>query len=699
MPTDQDRLDSAMALHRAGKLEEARTAYVGILREDSQNANVLHLLGLIAYQTGKFQEAAQSIDAAISQCPHDAKFLSNRGNVAKAMGERHQALRFYQRALEADPDFGDAQFNMAVLLQEMAELQAAAEIYQTLLAKDPSNADAGNNLGLIRLQQGRLNEAERLFSGLKTSQESLLNLAILYEKKGDLQRAEAIYRDALKIDPPQPEGFFNLGGLLDRRGKVRLAIEALEKAIALKPEYAEAKTALRHQYMHACAWQKLAKLEARIDDDALRISGDGRTAETPFLSVVRIDDAPANLAAAKSWARYLEDRFKPLFDHRSKIADGAPERLTLGYLSNDIQDHATAHLMGGLFAAHDGSRFRVHVYSYGPDDDSPHRRRIVETCDQFVDIQNDDFETAARRIHSDDVDILVDLKGWTRGNRLAICAHRPAPIQATFLGFPGSTGADFLDYAIVDPTVAPPDESANFTEALAYLPHCYQANDGAQVISDTAVSRTDHGLPEEGVVFCCFNSPYKIEAEMFALWMRILAAVPGSVLWLYVGNDIAPDNLRGAAKTHDIDPGRLVFAGHLPKGQHLRRMQLADLALDTKTCNGHTTTSDALWAGVPVIALGGRHFASRVSASCLKAVGMPDLIAGSMGEYQDIAVRIARDDDIRVALKSRLWTNRTREPLFDTVSFTRALEQLYFGMWDRFASGLEPAQICPKWDH
>jgi protein O-GlcNAc transferase len=693
MSTNDEKLNSAIALHRAGRLNEARKIYSEILIEDSRNANALHLSGLIAYQLGKFQEAARSIDAAISQAPTEAKYLSNRGNVAKAMGEHHQALRFYQRALESDPAFSDAHFNMGVLLQEMGDLSGAAESYQAILNKDAGNVDAGNNLGLVRMQEGNLDDAERLFKGSGRSQETLLNLAILYERNGRLQQSEATYRNAFAVGQPKPEAFFNLGCLLDKRGKVAQAIEALEKALELEPNYSESKTTLRHQYMHACSWSKLEALNTSIDDQALRISGDGRTAETPFFSVVRSDDASANLAIAKSWASHIEERFKPLFDHGNRITQTSQKRLKIGYLSNDIQDHATAHLMGGLFAAHDRNRFSVNIYSYGPDDGSPHRQRIAETCDLFVDIRHLDFKTAAHRIHSDDVDILVDLKGWTRGHRLAICAHRPAPVQATYLGFPGSTGATFFDYAIVDRTVVPPTESAMFSETLAYLPHCYQANDGSQPIADNAVSRLDHSLPGEGIVFCCFNSPYKIEPEVFTLWMEILSGVPNSVLWLYDGNDVAQGNLRASAKQHGINPDRLVFAAHMPKDQHLRRMQLADLALDTWTCNGHTTTSDALWAGVPVIALEGRHFASRVSASCLIAVGMQDLIAGSPDEYRKLAVRIAHDEIVRTALKSRLWTNRNREPLFDTVGYTRALEKLFMAMWERYADGLEPGQI------
>ena len=680
-----------------GRLNDAQTIYRAILDIDPGDADASHLLGLVAYQTGNLKEAGDFIDTAINTRPDEAKFHSNRGNVAKAAGDTGRAQTCYRRAIQLDPEFQDARFNLGVLLQETGELDEAAQTYEKILATRPENTDARNNLGLIHVRQGRLKEAEKGFRQVLAENpdrsESYLNLGLVHERQGRLREAEADYRNAIEGGAQTAEAHFNLALVLERRQQNAAAIEALEQAIALKPDYPEAKTTLRHQYMHACAWSELEKLDKSINEGALRSTGDGRTAETPFFSVVRSDDPAQNLMTAKSWSQHLERHFRPLFPGIPRRKRSRGERLSIGYLSNDIFDHATAHLMGGLFEVHDKNRFSIHVYSYGRDDGSHYRRKIMDSCDSFVDIAQMDHAQAAQKIHKDGIDILIDLKGWTQGNRLAICAHRPAPVQATYLGFPGSTGASFFDYAIVDPIVIPPDESEHFSENLAFLPLCYQVNDRAQEIDETPFSRHEFGLPGESVVFSCFNNPYKIEREMFDIWMDLLKAVPHSVLWLFAGNGLAVENLRMAATARGISAERLVFGEQLPKPEHLRRMQLADLALDTRICNGHTTTSDALWAGLPVIALQGKHFASRVSASCLRAVGMGELITPSLEAYRDLALRLATDTTARASLKARLWANRTREPLFDTQAFARSFEHLLQTIWARHARRIAPGEI------
>ncbi len=690
-------LDKGLTLHRAGRLEEARTVYLAILDADPGNDEALHLLGLIAYQSGKLGEAAEFIDAAIAANPQQAKYHSNRGNVAKAGGDADSAQQFYRRALQIDADFLDARFNLGVLLHEAGDLENAAQAYSDILAKMPENFDAGNNLGLIRLQQGRLKEAERHFKTLLAanpgSTETYLNLGLAHERLGRLHDAEADYRKAAEDGTRRAEAYFNLGCVLQRRQRHAQSIKALEQALAENPDYAEAKTTLRHQYMYACAWSELAQLETSIDETATRSGTDERTAETPFFSVVRCDDPALNLTIAKSWSQHLERHCRSLFPGIARCQRSRGERLSIGYLSNDLSDHATAHLISGLFEVHDKSRFSVHAYSYGRDDGSHYRRKIADACDAFVDISALDHARAAQKIHADGIDILIDLKGWTQGNRLAICAHRPAPIQVTYLGFPGSTGGSIFDYAIVDSVVVPTENARYFSENLAYMPDCYQVNDQAQEIADTPVSRRDFGLPEDGVVFSCFNSPYKIDRAMFELWMGLLQTMPESVLWLFAGNELAVANLRKAAQDMGISPDRLIFGEHLPKAAHLRRMQMADVALDTRVCNGHTTTSDALWAGIPVIALEGQHFASRVSASCLRAVGLDDLIMPSPEAYRDTALHLASDATARAALKARLWGNRTREPLFETHTFARSFEHLLLTMWARHSRGAAPSEI------
>ena len=349
--------------------------------------------------------------------------------------------------------------------------------------------------------------------------------------------------------------------------------------------------------------------------------------------------------------------------------------LTIGYLSGDFRDHAVAHNMVNLFRLHDRRTFKVNAYSFGPDDQSYYRRRIANDADRFVDLrQMSDYESA-KIIHDDGVDILIELMGHTRDNRLGVCAYKPAPIQISWLGYPGTTGADFIDYLIADRIVIPPNEQEFFSEKIIYLDNCYMIADRAEI--GPRPSRQSQQLPDKAIVFCSFNSAYKIEAVMFAVWMEILKAVPESVLWLRHGNDVMVRNLRQEAKRHGVAPDRLIFAGKVEsKADHLARLQLADLALDTRIYNGHTTSLDALWAGVPLLAVKGQHFPSRVSTSNLIAIGLPEMVCASLDDYRNRAVDLARNPLKLSDLRQKLAANRLNRPLFDTEATVSNLEKL-----------------------
>jgi len=410
--------------------------------------------------------------------------------------------------------------------------------------------------------------------------------------------------------------------------------------------------------------------------------------ESPFVSVAMYPDPERNFTVARIWSSNISEevtKFRPSFTFENR---GRPkDKIIVGYLSSDFHDHATAHLMLSLFGLHDRTAFEIHCYSYGEDDGSTYRKRIREDSDRFIDVSDLGCAAIAKRIYEGEVDILIDLKGYTTGGRMHISAFRPAPVQVSYLGFPGTTGAEFIDYIITDRIVTPKSQSRYYSEKCVYLPHCYQVNDNAQTISKKEWTKSHFGLPEDGIVFCSFNQGYKIDPPMFDVWMRILRDVPESVLWLLVKGEIVKRNLRQEAEHRGVDAHRLHFAERLPKPDHLARLALADLALDTRIYNGHTTSSDALWAGVPVITVQGNHFASRVSSSILTASGLPELITNSLEEYRNLAVRLAQGLDQREAVRRKLIGNRSARPLFDTPRFVRNLEKAYKAMWDIFSSG------------
>nr|WP_242482326.1 hypothetical protein [Thiocystis violacea] len=369
-------------------------------------------------------------------------------------------------------------------------------------------------------------------------------------------------------------------------------------------------------------------------------------------------------------------------------------RLRIGYLSDDFQEHATAYLTASLFERHDRGQFEIFAYSTGPDDGGPMRRRLAAAFDHFVDIRSMPHLAAAQRMRDDGIDILVDLKGYTKNARLEILALRPSPIQVSWLGFPGGLGAAFIDYLIADPVVIPPEHAVHYDESIAYLPGTYAPVDDARVVAETP-ARAAVGLPEDGFVFCCFNDPYKITPDIFDRWCRVLRDTPNGILWLYARTDAAQNNLRREAQARGVAPERLIFAPKLPQAEHLARLAQADLFLDTRPVNAHTTASDALWMGVPVLTCPGDTFASRVAASLVTAVGVPELIAADLDHYETLARELAKRGDALAAIKMQLRKARQESIFFDSQQFVGHLEDVYRRMWGRHTKGEAPVQLGP----
>lgn len=369
------------------------------------------------------------------------------------------------------------------------------------------------------------------------------------------------------------------------------------------------------------------------------------------------------------------------------------DKIRIAYLSADYYQHATAYLMAELFKRHDRSRFELFAISFGSENTSPMGQRLVKAFDRFIDVnQMSDLEVA-RQLRSMEIDIAVDLKGYTKNNRKQILAYRPAPIQVNYLGYPSTMGADFIDYILVDPFIVPPDQQPHFTEKLVHLPECYQVNDSKRIIANRTPLRQECGLPEQGFVFCCFNNSYKITPTFFDIWMRLLKAVPGSVLWLLSKNKLMEENLRREAQARGVNPERLVFSPQQKLPEHLARHRLADLFLDTLPCNAHTTASDALWAGLPVLTCAGKSFAARVAGSLLHAINLPELVTYNLEDYEGLALKLATQPDLLCQIKDKLKQNRLTTPLFDCDRFRQDIEAAYIEMWSILQGGEEPKAI------
>ncbi|MDP6621266.1 MAG: tetratricopeptide repeat protein [Alphaproteobacteria bacterium] len=696
-------LEQAAEWHRAGRLAQAAGNYERILAADPHQADVLHLLATILHDQGDGERAVELSGRAAALQPANPDYLNMLGTALITLGRLEEAEAHFRQALAAAPAGAESHSNLGLVLRRQGRLLEAEESLRRALELTPGAPEILNNLGVTLLDRGLAVPAVAIFTQVLEREPGYAaahnNLGLALLESGDSAGAISQMRQAIGLDPELADAHSNLGSTLLGEGQLDGAAEHIEKALALMPGDVQAEAvALRHG-LFSCQWARIGKLAAsvgRATDASLRAGR--RPPESPFLSVIRDPNPQRNLAIARAWSADLSRRSAAVPSAR-KDPTGSDRpgsaRIVVGYLSNDFYEHATARLITGLLETHDGQQFDIRAYSYGPDDGSELRHRIKAACADFVDLRALDDVDAARRIADDGVDILVDLKGHTRGGRLGICAWRPAPLQLTWLGFPGSSGSDFFDYLIADVSVAPADEAEMFSETLAYLPDCYQVTDGGRQVPGPPASalRADLGLPDEGVVFCCFNQTYKIEAAMFATWMKVLAALPGSMLWLLDGGRTCRENLSAAVRDAGVDPGRLLFAPKAGQEQHLGRLTAADLAFDTFPCNGHTTTSDALWAGVPVVTLAGRHFASRVSESLLRAVEMPELVAADLAAYGELAIALAADGERLAACRAKLAEKRTTAPLFDTPRFARNLEALYRQAWQRHVAGQSPTPL------
>jgi protein O-GlcNAc transferase len=473
------------------------------------------------------------------------------------------------------------------------------------------------------------------------------------------------------------------------------AFDFFRKALAIRPDFDLARVDFYYALKRTCAWSQMESLDKELDASTdIALENGTQVTEDPFLNLARHADPIRNLAVAKSCSDAIQAAASRLaVDFTFEDRGVANPKITIGYLSKNFRNHAMAHLMAGLFEHHDRKRFNIIAYSSGEDDRSDFRKRIEKGCDRFVDIRVCSHLESAQAIYSDKVDILVDLMGYTRGGRMEIAALRPAPVQVRYMGMAGTTGSDFFDYLIADKTVVPPEHARYYSEKLVYMPTCYQVNDSRQTIAPMLFSRSEQELPANGMVFCSFNQLFKLDPVLFKVWMKILQRVDGSVLWLQSGPSSAMTNLKNAAKDCGILSERLVFGSRMPKAEHLARLKLADVALDTRIVNGAATTSDALWAGIPVVSLEGNHFSSRMSASILRAIGLPELVVNSLDEYLDLAVKLGRNPDFLNSIRQRLSDNRCTKNLFDTDNMTRNIETAYALMWHRYYIGKKPTQI------
>lgn len=638
----------AFDLYQAGRPAEAAALCERLVRDDRGATAAWHVLGVSRLALGLTAQALDALDRALALDPARAGVLSARAAALVALERFEEGLPACAAALAADPDNPTVLNAQGVALRRLGRPDEALAAYDRALALSPGFFDALCNRG------GALSDL------------------------GRFDQALSAHDQACAAAPSHPQALANRAALLMLLGRPAEAARDLEHVVALDPRHPRALGDLLHARRQTCDWRDdaalLAAIRAELEAE--------RQAMGPFAALSAFDDPALHRRAARLSA-------PPAGPSPSWPPRPPGVRIRVAYLSADLHDHATARLMAGLLEAHDRERFEILALSYGPDLGGALRDRIDATFERRIDVRRMSDAAVAALARDLGVDIVVDLKGYTQDGRPGILAHRAAPVQVSWLGYPGTLAAPYVDYAIADAVVLPPGAEADWSEAVVRLP-LYQPND-ALTASEPTANRADAGLPGDAFVFACLNNPAKITPETFTAWMAILAGAPGAVLWLYEGSPGVAANLRGRAAEAGIEPNRLIFAAPAPHPDHLARQGLADLMLDTWPYGAHTTASDALRMGVPILTLPGESFASRVGASLLTALDLPDLIAPDVAAYVAAAVRLSADRRSLKALKVRLDQALRTSPVFDPVAFARHLEAAFEALHARAQAGLAPA--------
>jgi protein O-GlcNAc transferase len=644
-----------VALKGKGDFYEAIESFKKAIELKPDYANAHCNLGVVFQAQSRWMEAIECFKRAITSKPDYFDAFNNIGSCFKNLGFFEQAITYCQKAIELKPNFAPFHYNLGNAFKLQGNLTLAIRSYETAIALKPDYADAYNNIGTVLKAQNKITEAV------------------------------SFYRKSIEIKPNFAIAFNNLAVIFNEQKKLEEALKYFKHAVHHKPDYESARAQKLHLQGQLCDWSDFQE-----ERDLIPTLGVNEKDITPF-SVLALEDAPerhrmrSELLARKKYPSTNLTIFTPPL--------AKPNRIRIGYFSADFHNFPGMYLMAGIFEKHDRSEFEISAFSYGPKKNDAMRKRIVNGVDKFIDISDLSLEQVKSCVLEQHIDIAIHRNGYTKNGKTELFSNRLAPIQISYLGYPGTLGANFIDYLVADKTIIPDEKQKYYSEKIIYLPHSYQPNDNKREISETTTVRADFGLPQKGFVLCCFNNTYKIMPEEFEIWMRIIQKVEGSVLWLLKSNQWAEKNLKIEAEKRGLSPDRLIFAEGLPHSEHLARHKHADLFIDTFHVNAHTTTSDALWTGLPVVTKLGEGFAARVAGSLLKAIGLPELITTNNQDYESLIMDLATDSAMLAEIKRKLLSNRLSSPLFDTEKYTRDLESGFIQAYQRHFNGKHPENI------
>ncbi|MDZ4852827.1 MAG: tetratricopeptide repeat protein [Pirellulaceae bacterium] len=693
MPSEEELLSAAIQCQHSGDLANAIEFYRHVLMLNPQQADARNNLGNVYRAMGNTQQAEQAYRQAIALRPDFSEAFCNLGLVLQDQQQFESAEQAYLRSIELRPDLAATYHNLGMLYQGLQQTELAVNAYGTAIQRGLSHPDTYHWYGKTLMELGKVEQAKFAFKKAVELRpeyvEALTNLGNAHIELGEFGLGIEAYQRAIKLSPELYDAYHNLGNAYVATGRPEEALDAFEIAVKLSPDAAASLSMLVHLQQECCQWDGSFEACTRVLELVEKShSANAAQAINPmlFFGLSIPTTAEQQLRCSKNWVQQMcvppvsaigESALRNRTIPQAGSLRHKDHRIRVGYMSADFREHPVSILIAELFEEHDRERFEVYVYSTGHDDGSAIRQRIVIGCNYFRNVASASIVELAEQISADGIDILVDLQGHTQSARTKVLAMRPAPIQVNYLGFPGTMGAEFIDYALVDDYVVPPEQQRFFMERLMYLPGCFMVNDSRREISLIPTSRTAYGLPEKAFVFCAFHSNYKLTPEMFQAWMRILQAVPESVLWLRAGNPTATANLIHRGESMGVSRSRLIFAEAVSMPEHLARHRCADIFLDTYPYNQHSTASDALRMGLPLVTLSGTTFASRVAGSLLRAIGLSELITNSLAEYESLAVSLATQPDRITAVRQKLESQLATSDLYDGRAFARKIEEAF----------------------
>ena len=682
----REALRGAIVSHQAGRLADAERVYQAILGIKSSHFDAMHLLGVVQLQRRRFAEAHRLIGAALAINDRSADAHSHYGSALAALGRHEEALASYERALSLKRDHVNALANRALTLNHLSRYRDALSSCDQALAIAPSLAEAHNNRAIALNHLGEYEQAlascDRALVIRPHFAEALGNRGVILNELGRSEEALASCDKAIALNPEYAEAHFNRATSLQYLQRHDEALSSFDRALALAPRLAEMHATefvagrVLYARMRCCDWRHYREDAARLIADVRA----GKASAVPF-SFLAIPNSPQDqLRCAQIWVR---EKFPPESTARwtGPVTRRSGERVKVAFVTANFRDHPTMHLSLEFWEKIDRSRLEMFAYSLRPDDDNPFQRRAKAAFEHYADVSQESVAGIAQRIREDRIAILVDRNGYTLNAREGVFPLRPAPLQINCIGFPGTLGAEWYDYIFTDRFSLPEHLQRFYTEQPLYMPHMAFPSDTTRLPPGPPPSRAACGLPDDGFVFCCFNTSYKILPEVFALWMRLLASVPGSVLWLLDTSAETKANLHREVGRADVDPARLIFAPIVPVGAHVARNAAADLFVDTYPYGAHTTANDALLAGLPVLTCAGETMVSRIAGSQLAAIGLPELITTSFAEYEALALKLAREPALLASYRARLCANRHTQPLFDMARYARDFEKLMLRTW------------------